>query len=127
MSPERPAPRAYVRPMRGWWLRNPYFVRYMLREASALCLTAYALSLLVGLWRLRQGPAAYEAWRAALATPPAIALHALALGFVLYHAWTWFRVMPKTLPPLPLPARAITAAGMTATGLVTLLVLAWLR
>jgi len=127
MSAGRPAPRAYVRPMRGWWRRNPYFVRYMLREASALWLTAYALTLLWGLWRLSQGPAAYEAWRATLATPLAIGLHAVGLGFVAYHAWTWFRVMPKTLPPLPLPARAITAAGLAATGLLTLLVLAWLR
>ena len=121
------APRGYVRPMRGWWWRHPFFLRYMLREASALCLTAYALTLLVGLWRLHQGPAAYEAWRAALATPLAIGWHALALGFVLYHALTWFQVMPKTLPPLPLPARLISAAGIAATGLLTLLVLAWLR
>ena len=24
----------YVRPMRGWWKRNPYFRRYMLREGT---------------------------------------------------------------------------------------------
>ena len=35
--------------------------------------------------------------------------------------------MPKTLPPLPLPARAITAGGVAATVLLSLLILAWLR
>ncbi len=127
MSLDRPVPKAYLRPMRGWWRRNPYFLRYMLREASALFLTGYALTLLFGLWRLSQGPAVFEAWRAALATPLAIGLHGLALGFMLYHSWTWFQVMPKTLPALPVPARAITAAGVVATLLLSLLVWAWLR
>lgn len=127
MSPDRPVRKAYLRPMHGWWRRNPYFLRYMLREASALFLTGYALTLLFGLWRLSQGTAAFEAWRAALATPLAIALHGLALGFMLYHSWTWFQVMPKTLPALPVPARAITAAGVASTLLLSLLVLAWLR
>jgi fumarate reductase subunit C len=127
VSRARPAENAYVRPMRGWWRRNPYFLRYMLREGSALFLTGYALTLLFGLFRLSQGAAAYEGWRAALATPWAIALHGLALVFVAYHSWTWFQVMPKTMPPLPLPARAVTAAGVAATLLLSLLLLAWLR
>jgi fumarate reductase subunit C len=127
VSFDRPVRNVHVRPMRGWWRRNPYFLRYMLREASALFLTGYTLTLLFGLWRLSQGTVAFEAWRATLATPLAIGLHALALGFVLYHSWTWFQVMPKTLPTLPLPARAVSAAGVTATVLLSLLVLAWLR
>ncbi len=32
MSARRP----YVRPMTGWWRRDPFFVRYMIREATAL-------------------------------------------------------------------------------------------
>ena len=127
MSRARPARNTYVRPMRGWWRRNPYFLRYMLREGSALFLTGYALTVLFGLFRLSQGAAAYEAWRAALATPWAITLHGLALLFVAYHSWTCFQVMPKTLPPLPLPARAVTAAGVAATLLLSLLLLVWLR
>ena len=65
--------RGYVRPMTGWWLRTPRFRRYMLREASALFLVAYALVLLVGLLRLAQGEAAFALWRAALGHPLAIA------------------------------------------------------
>jgi fumarate reductase subunit C len=127
MSPDRPAAKTYLRPMRGWWRRNPFFLRYMLREASALFLTGYALTLLFGLWRLSQGTAAFEAWRTALATPLAIGLHGLALVFMLYHSWTWFQVMPKTLPPLPLPAAFVTAAGVASALLLSWLVWAGLR
>ena len=50
--------KTYVRPMGGWWRRNPYFVRYMIREGSSVFLAIYAVILLVGLWRLTQGAAA---------------------------------------------------------------------
>ena len=44
----KPAANTYVRPMTGWWKRNPYHRRYMLREATALFVTLYALNLLEG-------------------------------------------------------------------------------
>ena len=31
----RAARPAYVRPMNGWWRRDPYFLVYMAREATA--------------------------------------------------------------------------------------------
>jgi len=34
------ARRPYVRPMTGWWRRNPYFMRYMLREGTAVVVAA---------------------------------------------------------------------------------------
>lgn len=118
----KPAARSYVRPMQGWWKKNPFFVRYMLREASALFLTGYALLLLLGVYRLGQGPEAYEAWRAALASPLSIGLHVVALLFVVYHSLTWFQVMPKTAPKLPVSPRLITAAGIGAALLLSLVI-----
>ena len=41
----------YVRPMAGWWRRNPFFVRYMMRELTAPFVAIYALILLIGLVR----------------------------------------------------------------------------
>jgi fumarate reductase subunit C len=110
----------YVRPMRGWWRRNPFYRWYMLRELSCVFITVYALVLLVGLWRLSQGEAAFDAWRAALATPLSIVFHVLTLILIAYHSWTWFTIMPKTLPFVRVggwrvPDRAIVAAGMLAT------------
>ena len=108
--------RTYVRPMRGWWRRNPYYGWYMLREVTALFVAAYALVLLVGLARLAQGPAAWDAWRAALATRPALAFHALALAAFVYHAWTWFEVMPKTMPFVSLGGRRLSDRAIVAAG-----------
>ena len=127
MNRFKPAERTYQRPMQGWWMKNPYFLRYMLREASALFLTGYALMLLLGLYRLSQGAAAYDAWRALLATPLSIALHGLALLFAAYHSLTWFQVMPKTAPRLPLGPRAITAAGIGAALVLSLTIFGALR
>ena len=119
--------RSYVRPMHGWWRRNPYFKRYMIREGSSVFLAAYALTLLVGLLRLTQGEAAYEAWRQTLSSPFAILFHWLALLTVSYHAYTWWKVSPKTAPDLwvagrPVPDLAIAAGGWAATIVVSVLI-----
>src|SRR5262245_9330280 len=93
-------PKTYVRPMQGWWRRNPYFVRYMIREGSCVFLAIYSVILLVGLYRLTQGEAAWEAWRAALTHPISLVFHWAALLTVGYHAYTWWEVAPKTAPDL---------------------------
>jgi len=112
--------KTYVRPMQGWWRRNPYFVRYMIREGSSVFLAIYSIILLIGLLRLSQGEAAWDAWRAALTSPWSILFHWLALLTVSYHAWTWWKVAPKTAPDLrvggrPFPEMVITAGGVLAT------------
>jgi len=127
MSQHRPASRTYVRPMAGWWLRNPRFRRYMLREASALFLVAYALVLLVGLLRLAQGEAAFAGWRAALGSPWSIAWHVLALAMAGFHSLTWFQVMPKTLPRMPLRPVWITISGLALAALLSAALLLAIR
>ena len=126
--------RTYTRPMGGWWRKNPYFVRYMIREASSVFLAVYTVVLLVGLWRLTQGEAAWDAWRAALTSPGSILFHWSALLTVGYHAYTWWKVAPKTAPDLrvagqPLPELVITAGGWLATigaSMLIYLVVRWL-
>lgn len=122
--------KTYMRPMTGWWRRNPFYLWYTLREWSSFFLTAYALVLLFGLAQLSQGEAQYAAWRASLATPAALLFHAAALLLVLYHAWTWFKVMHKTLPFVRVagrrvPDRAIFAVGIASSALLSLLLLLW--
>lgn len=123
----------YVRPMRGWWLRNAYFRRYMWREASAVAVAAYAVVLTVGLWRLNQGEAAWNEWLQAMRSPLSLLGHALILVAMIVHAKSWFEIMPKTLPTLRVGGRriaatAITRTGWLAAGLTSILVLsiAWL-
>ena len=119
--------RTYVRPMSGWWRRNPFYLWYMLREASCVFITAYALLLLVGLYRLTQGAAAFDAWLRGLSHPVSIALHIVALVIVLYHSWTWFKVMPKTLPRVPIPDRGIVASGVSAAAVLSVALFWWAK
>jgi fumarate reductase subunit C len=128
MTRHRTQARTYVRPVEGWWRRNPFFVRYMVREWASVLVVVYALVLLWGLACVAQGEAAFEAWRTLLSHPLSIVLHVLALPILGYHTWTWFQVMPKTLPRLPVAPGVITGGGLAASVLLSagvLLLLLW--
>jgi fumarate reductase subunit C len=102
--------------MTGWWRRNGYYRAYIVREASSVFVTAYALVLLFGLARLAQGRAAFEGWLDTLATPWSIAFHAVALAFFVCHAWTWFAVMPKTMPFIRIGGQRVADRAIIAVG-----------
>ena len=111
------ARRPYVRPMAGWWRRNPYFVRYMAREVTSIFVAAYALLLLLGLLRLAAGRAEFEGWLALLRSPLSIAFHVLLFLVFAYHTFSWFAIMPKTLPPVVLAGRKLAAPLITTLGI----------
>ena len=110
--------RTYVRPVAGWWRSNPFFLRYMAREVTAIFVAAYALIMLAGVVRLSQGPAAFEEWQDGLRSPLSIAFHLLLLAVFAFHTWSWFNIMPKTLPPIVLGGRRLSAAAITTLGLL---------
>ncbi len=109
--------RPYVRPMDGWWKKNPYFVEYMIHEGTALFVAAYALILLTGLVHLAQGEAQWNAWLLGLKHPLYIVFHLIALVAFGYHSWTWFHIMPRTLPPIFLKGQRLDGPTITRTGL----------
>lgn len=104
--------------MQGWWRRNPFFVRYMIREATALIVALYALVLLAGVLCLSQGEAAWNSWLAALRGPVSIALHLLMLVAMIYHTYSWFEIMPKTMPAVLIGGKRVPATTVTLLGLV---------
>lgn len=109
----------YVRPMKNWWLRDRFFVIYMIREATAVFVAVYALILMVGLMRLAQGEAEWNGWLAALKSPLSVAFHVVMLAAFAVHTWSWFRIMPKTMPIIfigayRVPPNVITGAGVAA-------------
>jgi fumarate reductase subunit C len=112
----------YVRPMAGWWRRDPFFIRYMAREATALFVTAYAVILLVTLGRLAQGRASFDAWLAIQRSAPMLAIHAVLLAAFAWHTVTWFAIMPKTMPPLAIAGRKLAPGLITGAGLAAALV-----
>jgi len=118
----------YVRPMRGWYRRNPRFLAYLLREGTSVFVALYAVILLWGLTALSGGPESYERWLAFLANPLSILLHLVILAAAVYHTYTWFQVAPKATPPLmlgtkSLPDSAIIGGGYAAAVVVSLVIL----
>ena len=123
----------YVRPMTRWWRRDPFFMRYMWREATALAVAAYAVVLTVGVWRLAQGQAAFEGWLQALRSGWSILFHLVLMAAMVLHAVSWFEIMPKTMPMLFLRGERVAAGTITRIGLsaaaiaaLALLGLAWM-
>jgi fumarate reductase subunit C len=108
----------YLRPMDGWWRRDPFFLRYMAREATAVFVVIYAAILLVGVARLAEGRAAFEQWIAFLRTPGSIALHLALLAAFAYHTWSWFAIMPKTMPPVTVAGRRLSPSTITGAGVM---------
>jgi fumarate reductase subunit C len=106
----------YVRPMDGWWRRDPFFLRYMAREATAVFVVIYAAILLVTVLRLAEGRAAFDAWMATLGSPSGIVLHSMLLAAFAYHTWSWFAIMPKTMPPVSIAGRRVAPGLITAAG-----------
>jgi fumarate reductase subunit C len=81
----------------GWWLHNKFYVWYMIREATSVFALLYSALLLLGLWRLYQGEAAWNSWVLMQGHPLFIAFHCCALLAVLFHAATWFSLAPKIM------------------------------
>ncbi len=128
MSKRKP----YVRPMAGWWKKNPFFVEYMAHEGTAIFIAIYAFILTAGLVSLSQGKEAYESWLGIMQSPLSLLLHIVLLAACVYHAISWFKIMPRTLPPIGIGSCKLTPCEITSGGMIAsvvanicVLVLAW--
>ncbi len=83
---------------RTWWLKNPAFRAYMLREATVLPLVFFILCMLTGIYALGQGEHAWQGWVVVMGSPLVLALNTLALVASLYHAATFFVLFPRVMP-----------------------------
>jgi len=90
----------YIRevPRYSWFLRQPRYMRYMLREVTCIFIGAYAVFLLVALRRLSAGREAWESFVQMLTGPASLVFHLIVLAFALYHTTSWFNVTPKAMP-----------------------------
>lgn len=118
MSKRRP----YVRSMDGWWKKNPFYVEYMIHESTALFVAAYAFTLLVGLVRLGQGEAAWNGWLEAMKSPLSLVFHVVFLLAIMYHTYSWFKIMPITLPPIIVGGKKVSPGAITGSGLLAAVV-----
>ena len=102
--------------MCGWWKKNPYYVEYMIHEGTALAVAAYALTLLVGLVRLGQGETAWNGWLEAMKSPLSVVCHVALLIAIAYHAFTWFKLFPLTMPPIVINGKRVEPCVVVGSG-----------
>ena len=92
----------------NWWTKNPFYVRYMLREGTAVMALFAVLEILLGVFLFAlsaygdpEDPdtIAPYMWfvQDFLANPVVIILNILALAAQLFHMVTWFNLMPKAV------------------------------
>jgi fumarate reductase subunit C len=114
MSERRPYLRAQPR---YWWAQPPYRA-YTVRELCGVVLAVYALILLAGLICLARGPEAYGSYRQFLTSPWSVLVHLVLLAAVLWHVWTWFQILPKTMPKLVWHGSPVRQATMTTLAIL---------
>ncbi len=123
MSAQMDKRRPYMRSMSGWWRRDPYYLRYMAMEATSVLVAVYAVIVLVGLYSLSQGEADYNDWLAGLKSGGSIFFHVLIFLVFVYHTWSWFKIMPKTMPAIYMGGKKLPQAAITWTGVIVAVVL----
>ncbi|MCW9033753.1 MAG: fumarate reductase subunit C [Alphaproteobacteria bacterium] len=91
--------RPYIRPMpNSWWLREGRYIRYMARELTCLFIGFYAFVLLVGIYRLSQGPETFDIFLAALWSQAGLLMNLAVFIMAVLHSVTWFNLTPKAMP-----------------------------
>ena len=56
-------------------------------------------------------------------SPLSVGSHVLILLVFVYHTWSWFKIMPKTLPALYLGGTKVPQSTVTWTGVAVAAVL----
>jgi fumarate reductase subunit C len=79
-----------------WWLRKRTYLVFMLRELTSVFVVAYALFLMVVIWRA-DDPGSFSGLFDALDSPVSLVLHAIVLAALLFHSITWINLTPKVL------------------------------
>ena len=88
--------KALVRPRSNlWWTKRLVYFLFMIREVTAVFVGAYSFFLIFFLYKLSQGPEAYESMMMIMKSPVCIVFHVVTLLFVLFHTVTWFQLTPQ--------------------------------
>lgn len=92
-----------------WWAKNPFYFRYMLREGTSFAATFAVFEILLGIFlfalsnqdapiQTAKTAAPYLWWvQSFLGNPIVIVINIAVLAACLFHAVTWFSLMPKAV------------------------------
>jgi fumarate reductase subunit C len=80
-----------------WWLGRWSYLKFILRELSSVFIAWFVILTLLQIGALKRGAADYMEFQQWLRNPIVVALNALSLCFVIFHAVTWFNLAPKAM------------------------------
>jgi fumarate reductase subunit C len=80
-----------------WWLERPSYLAFILREASCIFVAWFVVYLLLLVRAVAQGPAGYDAHLTWSGQPSVLLLNVVSLGFLIFHAVTFFDAAPRAL------------------------------
>jgi fumarate reductase subunit C len=124
------APRVYRRPVSTWWwLRKRSYFVFALRELSSVFTAWSVLFLVLLLYAVGGGEAAYRGFLDWAGTPWVVVVNVVALAFLCLHTVTWFLLTPKAmvvrLGGRRLPARVVVTGQYAVLAAASVFVL-WL-
>jgi succinate dehydrogenase subunit C len=112
-----------------WWLGRWSYLKFILRELSSVFIAWFVILTLLQISALKRGPAAYMEFQQWLQSPVLIALNALSLCFVIFHAVTWFNLAPKVVA-IRIGGRRVSSSLLVAPNYIAWLTvsaaIAWL-
>ena len=98
INPTEYLPKSYHPPVSTyWWLTRWVYLKFILRESSAVFVAWTVILTLLQIRALARGPADYAEFQNWLRSPLLLALNAVSLLFVVFHAVTWFNLAPKAM------------------------------
>ena len=111
-----------------WWARSWAYFKFILRELSSVPVAVFVLLTLAELRALSAGPAAWAELQEWLRRPLVILASLAVLAAVVFHAVTWFRLVPATMVlrigGKRVPGWLLAGAHFAAWGVASVLV-AW--
>ncbi len=90
--------RTYRWPMKTfWWVRRWSYFWFVMRELSSIFVAWFVVYLVLFVYAVGQGEAAYRRFLDWAASPWVTVLNVVALVFVLLHTVTWFNLTPQAM------------------------------
>jgi fumarate reductase subunit C len=130
INPTEYLPKSYhARVSTYWWLKRWAYLKFILREGSAVFVAWAVVVTLLQIHAIARGPEDYAAFQDWLRNPFVLALNVVSFLFVVFHAVTWFNLAPKAMAVRVggkrLPNLAIAAPNYVAWAVISAAV-AWI-
>jgi fumarate reductase subunit C len=90
--------RLYRQPVsRLWWLRRRSYLIFVIRELTSLAVAWAVVYMMLLVYAVSRGEDQYQRFLDRSGQPWMIAVNVLALLLAIFHAVTWFNLVPQAL------------------------------